>query len=70
MARLLRAYQDALQTAIAHCRQRATTERTPSDFRYADRTTPALPLGSAPIASKTSTAVADATGHALPQRPG
>ena len=42
ITRLLDAYQAALQDLIAHCRQRATTERTLSDFRYRDTTTAAL----------------------------
>jgi len=42
ITRLRDAYQAALQDLIAHCRQRATTQRTLSDFRYRDTTTGAL----------------------------
>ncbi|MEP7308333.1 MAG: amino acid adenylation domain-containing protein [Acidobacteriota bacterium] len=42
IARLLDAYRDALELVIAHCRDRETTARTASDFRYGDGSTAAL----------------------------
>ena len=42
IARLMSAYQHALEQIIAHCASRVTHERTTSDFRYADSTTAAL----------------------------
>ena len=40
--RFLSAYRIALEELIAHCRDRQARERTASDYRYGDRTTPAL----------------------------
>ena len=42
IARFLGAYQSALETLIAHCRDCAKPERTVSDYRYNDATTAAL----------------------------
>ena len=42
IARFAKAYQAALEQLIAHCRNRQARERTASDYRYRDASTPAL----------------------------